>query len=53
MFELTETKIKKWSAEIEIADLSLTELDIRLMDTLHRLYSDNFLSTRLYLKGGK
>jgi predicted nucleotidyltransferase component of viral defense system len=52
MFELTETKIKKWSAEIGIADLSLTELDIRLMDTLHRLYSDNFLSTRLYLKGG-
>ena len=52
MFELTETKIKKWSAEIGIADLSLTELDIRLMDTLHRLYSDNFLSTLLYLKGG-
>ena len=49
MFELTETKIKKWSAEIGIADLGLSELDMRLMNALNVIYSDKFLSTRLYL----
>jgi len=52
MFELTETKIKKWSAEIGIADLGLSELDIRLTNALKVIYSDNFLSNHLYLKGG-
>lgn len=49
MFELTETKIKRWSAEVGIADLILTELDKRLMETLHRVYSDTYLSARMYL----
>jgi predicted nucleotidyltransferase component of viral defense system len=52
MFELTETKIKKWSAEIGIADLGLSELDMRLTNALNVIYSDKFLSSRLYLKGG-
>jgi len=52
MFEFTETKIKKWSAEIGIADLGLSELDMRLINALNVIYSDKFLSTRLYLKGG-
>lgn len=51
MFEFTETKIKKWSAEIGIVDLGLSELDIRLANTLNAIYSDTFLSERLYLKG--
>ena len=52
MFELSETKIKKWSAEIGIADLSLSELDMRLVNALNAIYSDKFLARRLYLKGG-
>lgn len=52
MFELTETKIKKWSAEIGIADLGFSELDMRLLNALNVIYSDKFLASRLYLKGG-
>ena len=52
MFELSETKIKKWSAEIGISDLILSELDMRLANALNAIYSDEFLSSRLYLKGG-
>ncbi len=52
MFELTETKIKKWSAEIGVADLGLAELDMRLTNALNAIYSDKFLSGHLYLKGG-
>ena len=52
MFELTETKIKKWSAEIGIANLGLSELDMRLTNALNVIYSDKFLSQRLYLRGG-
>ena len=52
MFELSETKIKKWSAEIGIADLSFSELDMRLVNALNAIYSDKFLARRLYLKGG-
>lgn len=52
MFELSETKIKKWSAEIGIADLILSELDMRLANALNAIYSDELLSSHLYLKGG-
>ena len=51
MFELTETKIKKWSADIGIADLGLSELDMRLTNALNVVYSDKFLARRLYQKG--
>ena len=52
MLELTETKIRKWAAEIGVADLAMAELDLRLTDMLRRMYSDAFLASRLYLKGG-
>ena len=44
MFELSETKIKKWSAEIGIADLSFSELDMRLVNALNAIYSDSWLN---------
>lgn len=52
MLELTETKIRKWAAEIGVADLAMAEIDLRLTDMLRKIYSDAFLSSRLYLKGG-
>lgn len=52
MLKLTEREVRSWADEQGFADLSLSELDYRLMQTLDMLYQDNFLSERLYLKGG-
>lgn len=52
MLEVTETKIRKWAAEIGVVDLAIAELDLRLTDIMWMIYSDRFLGTRLYLKGG-
>jgi predicted nucleotidyltransferase component of viral defense system len=52
MLELTETMIRKRADDLRIKDLRLAELDIRLSDILKSIYSDPFLSERLYLKGG-
>jgi len=52
MLELTETKIRKWADVLKVKDLRLAELDLRLLEALKAIYSDSFLSERLYLKGG-
>lgn len=52
MLELTETKIRKWAAKINVLNLSLAEQDIRLLEILKEIYSNKFLEKRLYLKGG-
>lgn len=52
MLRLTERDLRNWADEQEFADLSLSELDYRLTQTLNMLYQDSFLSERLYLKGG-
>jgi len=52
MLELTETKIRKWAAKINVENLALAEQDIRLLEILKEIYSDKFLAAHLYLKGG-
>jgi predicted nucleotidyltransferase component of viral defense system len=44
--------IRNWADEGGIPDLTLAELDFRLVHALQAVYSDPFLSDRLYLKGG-
>lgn len=52
MLELTETKIRKWAAKINVGNLALAEQDIRLLEILKEIYSDKFLASQLCLKGG-
>ena len=52
MLRLTESRVRSWADEQGFADLSLAELDYRLVQALRILYGDSFLAERLYMKGG-
>ena len=49
---LTNHDVKVWADEQSLPDLLFAELDYRLVKTLQALYSDDFLSKRLCMKGG-
>jgi predicted nucleotidyltransferase component of viral defense system len=49
---LTNHDVKVWADEQSLPDLLFAELDYRLVKTLQALYSDDFLSERLCMKGG-
>jgi predicted nucleotidyltransferase component of viral defense system len=50
--EITTRAIRTWADEKSIPDLTLAELDYRLVHALRAIYADPFLRDRLYLKGG-
>jgi len=50
--EVTTRTIRNWADEGGIPDLTLAELDFRLVHALQAVYMDPFLCDRLYLKGG-
>ena len=50
--EVTARIIRNWADEGGIPDLTLAELDYRLVHALQAIYADPFLCDRLYLKGG-
>jgi predicted nucleotidyltransferase component of viral defense system len=50
--QVTARILRNWADEGGIPDLTLAELDYRLVHALRAVYSDPFLRDRLYLKGG-
>jgi predicted nucleotidyltransferase component of viral defense system len=50
--EVTTRAIRAWADENGIPDLTLAELDYRLVHAILAIYADPFLRDRLYLKGG-
>jgi predicted nucleotidyltransferase component of viral defense system len=50
--EITARTLRNWADEGGIPDLTLAELDYRLVHALRAIYTDPFLRDRLYLKGG-
>ena len=50
--QITARIIRNWADEGGIPDLTLAELDYRLVHALQAIYADSFLRDRLYLKGG-
>jgi len=52
LLRLNESRVRSWADEQGFADLSLAELDYRLVQVLRILYGNSFLAKRLYLKGG-
>ncbi|MBC8506112.1 MAG: nucleotidyl transferase AbiEii/AbiGii toxin family protein [Chloroflexi bacterium] len=50
--EITTRAIRTWADEYDVPDLTLAELDYRLVHALQAIYADPFLRARLYLKGG-
>jgi len=50
--QVTARIIRNWADEGGIPDLTLAELDYRLVHALQAIYADPFLRDRLYLKGG-
>lgn len=50
--QVTARIIRNWADEGGIPDLTLAELDYRLVHALQAIYTDPFLRDRLYLKGG-
>jgi predicted nucleotidyltransferase component of viral defense system len=50
--EVTTRAIRTWADDTGIPDLTLAELDYRLVHALQAIYADPFLGERLYLKGG-
>ena len=50
--QVTARIIRNWADEGGIPDLTLAELDYRLVYALQAIYADPFLRDRLYLKGG-
>ena len=50
--DLTTRAIRIWADENAIPDLTLAELDYRLVHVLRAIYADPFLRDRLCLKGG-
>ncbi len=52
MIRLTNHDVKVWADEQGLPDLLFAELDYRLVKTLEALYSNDFLSERLCMKGG-
>jgi predicted nucleotidyltransferase component of viral defense system len=52
LLKITSHDLKTWADEQELSDLLFAELDYRLVKILDAIYHDDFLSKRLYLKGG-
>lgn len=50
--QVTTRTIRNWADEGGIPDLTLAELDFRLVHALQAVYADSFLRDRLLLKGG-
>jgi predicted nucleotidyltransferase component of viral defense system len=50
--QITARILRNWADEGGIPDLTLAELDYRLVHALHAIYTDPFLRDRLHLKGG-
>ena len=50
--QITARILRNWADEGGIPDLTLAELDYRLVHALHAIYADPFLRDRLCLKGG-
>jgi len=50
--QITARILRNWADEGDIPDLTLAELDYRLVHALHAIYTDPFLRDRLCLKGG-
>jgi len=50
--QFAEKEIREWADKIELADLTLAELDYRLLSTLESIYSSNGHLTGLAMKGG-
>jgi predicted nucleotidyltransferase component of viral defense system len=50
--EITTRVIRTWADENGIPNLTLAELDYRLLHALRAIYADPFLREHLYLKGG-
>jgi len=50
--QITARILRNWADEGGIPDLTLAELDYRLVHALRAIYTDPFLRDRLYLKGG-
>ncbi|MEA3376787.1 MAG: nucleotidyl transferase AbiEii/AbiGii toxin family protein [Chloroflexota bacterium] len=50
--DITTHAIRSWADENAVPDLTLAELDYRLVHALRAIYADPFLRDRLYLKGG-
>jgi predicted nucleotidyltransferase component of viral defense system len=50
--QITARTLRNWADEGGIPDLTLAELDYRLVHALRAIYTDAFLRDRLYLKGG-
>ena len=50
--QVTARIIRNWADEGGIPDLTLAEMDYRLVHVLQAIYADPFLRDRLYLKGG-
>jgi predicted nucleotidyltransferase component of viral defense system len=52
LLRLTETRVRSWADEHDLADLLLAELDYRLVQALNAIYGNSFLKERLCMKGG-
>ena len=50
--QVTARTIRNWADEGGIPDLTLAELDLRLVHALQVVHTDSFLQDRLLLKGG-
>jgi len=50
--QFTEKEIREWADKIELADLTLAELDYRLISALESIYLLNGMMTELVMKGG-
>jgi predicted nucleotidyltransferase component of viral defense system len=50
--EITTRIVRNWADQGRIPDLTLAELDYRLVHALQAIYADPFLRDRLCLKGG-
>ena len=50
--QVTMRALRNWADEEGIPDLTLAELDYRLVHALHAIYTDRFWSDRLCIKGG-
>jgi len=50
--QVTTRAVRNWADEGGIPDMTLAELDFRLVHALQAVYADPLLCDRLYLKGG-
>ncbi len=52
MLKLTSHDLRVWADEQGLSDLLFAELDYRLVAILQGIYQNDFLSERLFMKGG-